>query len=523
MPGNSIQNILGSGLCWLGGDSKDHEKKKKRRKEQSQDPTKESLKFHQAARAMGLESDSEDENFNTNRRRKYREKGRYDPPMDLSTPFGSPFTETRHMTHNNATATSDPSLESRSGTTISYGATDGYQRAIWQDRGAQESGQENNFIQASPRVTGSLRNSEYPSTDLGRSGDPWDEEILTHSTPGAYIKSHRRARNLRVDHPEEIGWPKNHRSSDKIPVESPTEAYSPRDRTSSRGVADAYQGNQRRSTDQQGFSPALINYRPHPDQSLTRCEMLRREILRLLLVVHMQNSHHTLHRTPFPSDPPYHPQLAPRPRQKETQKLQPKPPPTKPIKPRPTDKKTSRKPENDEAETSKTANTHSRNQDPPNPAPQSVSPSSPPPQPPPSNPTTPGPATEIHPRIPAPAPSPVPIGPPLLAPLHRPIAPPPHNRPSPLPNHPAHLPPQRLDPPQQHPEARHPPRLPRHPAQWPPAHGGTLAPDVPARVCRRAGAGRSGVAAGNEARRIARIAVPAGERRWGVELEAERR
>lgn len=239
--------------------------------------TTHSLKFHQAARAMGLESDSEDENFNTNRRRKYREKGRYDPPMDLSTPFGSPFTETRHMTHNNATATSDPSLESRSGTTISYGATDGYQRAIWQDRGAQESGQENNFIQASPRVTGSLRNSEYPSTDLGRSGDPWDEEILTHSTPGAYIKSHRRARNLRVDHPEgsdkipvdlstliyspHDGSPRNrlaenHRSSDKIPVESPTEAYSPRDRTSSRGVADAYQGNQRRSTDQQGFSPA---------------------------------------------------------------------------------------------------------------------------------------------------------------------------------------------------------------------------------------------------------------------------
>ncbi|KAB8300935.1 hypothetical protein EYC80_002860 [Monilinia laxa] len=255
MPG--IQNILG--LCWLGGDSKYHEKKKKCWKEH--DPAKESLILHKSARAMGLESDSEDENFNTNRPRKYREKGKYDPPMDLSTPLSSPFAKLRDKT-NKATATSDPSLESRSGTTISYSATDGYQREIWKDRVAQESGQENTFGQASPRVAALLRNSEYPSADLGRIGDPWGEQPLTDSTSGTYITPHRRSRDSRPDHPrssdkipvESSSLAETRRSSDKIPVESLSPVYYPRDRTSSNGAAGAYQGNNRRSTDQQGSS-----------------------------------------------------------------------------------------------------------------------------------------------------------------------------------------------------------------------------------------------------------------------------
>ncbi|RAL65417.1 hypothetical protein DID88_000985 [Monilinia fructigena] len=205
-----------------------------------------SLRLHEAARAMGLESDSEDENFNTNRPRKYREKGKYDPPMDLSTPFGSPSIKVRDRT-NKATATSHPSLKFMSGTTISYSATDGYQREIWKDRGARESGQENTFGQASPRVAALLRNSEYPSTDLGRSGDPWGEQTLGDSTSGTYIIPHGRSGNSRVNHSrssdkipiKSSSLAKTRRSSNKIPVESLNPVYSPRDRTSSNGATNA--------------------------------------------------------------------------------------------------------------------------------------------------------------------------------------------------------------------------------------------------------------------------------------------
>ncbi|ESZ92678.1 hypothetical protein SBOR_6939 [Sclerotinia borealis F-4128] len=266
MPDNPIHDKFDARLRWLAGDKKAFEGAKERGREEdaarSRSPRLCSpnppyipayiplrMKAHRKAREMGLESDSDDENFRTNKPRRYHEKGKYDPPpnsyhspLDLSSAFNpGKFNRNPMAAMYMVPSSTGPS---RSGTTISYGATDGYQRSIWQDRGAQESGQGQPSCHISPRVTGRSRNSsQYPSSYLGRSGKQWGQQTpLPHLTQGNYVLPYRTFGILQVGRPV----------SDQFPAELPTPVYSVQN--GALVNASAYQSNNNQHTNLQGSS-----------------------------------------------------------------------------------------------------------------------------------------------------------------------------------------------------------------------------------------------------------------------------
>lgn len=132
-----------------------------------------SIKTHQIARSMGLEgesdsdsdSDSKDEYVNkvTNEQGNHLEKGKYGPRTNAYSPHPGKYNTVG---------------SSRSGTTIDWDETDGYQRSIWHKEGAHSTYSDKLPTHDTPWVT--VENTkdtfEYPSASLGPSGKPWGQQ-----------------------------------------------------------------------------------------------------------------------------------------------------------------------------------------------------------------------------------------------------------------------------------------------------------------------------------------------------------
>ncbi|KAI9643222.1 hypothetical protein NHQ30_007838 [Ciborinia camelliae] len=271
MPANPIHNILDTGLRWLGGDKNAVQRTKKQWEEEDSDHN--SLRMHQMARNMGLESDSEDENFNTNKPRKYREKGKYDPPTDLptdtSTPFGSPFSSGASNTKGIATpmtnVISSPAGQTGAPPIDYYSAPDEYQGWAWRDGEAQASTRDQPSGQASPHVINNSRNSsEYPSVNMGEIRNRWGQSedptqpnyippYRNYIPPdrgygSSQVGSPRSSGQSPVELPTSVNW----LHSGQSPVELPTSANSPQNGTPVNGRA--YQRNNNQHTTGQGHS-----------------------------------------------------------------------------------------------------------------------------------------------------------------------------------------------------------------------------------------------------------------------------
>ncbi|KAF7858418.1 hypothetical protein EAF04_009019 [Stromatinia cepivora] len=224
MPDVPLHEALGAGLRWLGG-GKGKALKRLKHVYQEPDSVESSMKLHQMAQAMGLESVNENENVNnhTYQPGRHHEKGKHDPSSDISIPMGP----------------------SESGSTIDYGKTDGYQRSIWQGGGRYSTYSDKLPAHDSPWVTvgNTKRSSEYPSAKLGLSGKSWDQQSPpAYSTPENYILPYRTSRNPQVGSP---------RGSNQFPAELPTPANdSPENET--RVMGSGYKSNNHQHTNQQG-------------------------------------------------------------------------------------------------------------------------------------------------------------------------------------------------------------------------------------------------------------------------------
>ncbi|KAJ8059670.1 hypothetical protein OCU04_011319 [Sclerotinia nivalis] len=262
MPDVPLHEALGAGLRWLGG-GKGKALKNLKKAYQEPDSVESSMELHQMAQAMGLESVSEDENIDnhTYKSGRHREKGKHDPSSDTSIPVGP----------------------SRSGSTIDYSKTDGYQRSIWQKDRGYSSYSDKLPAHDSPRVTIGYteHGSEYPSAKLGLSGKPWGQQSPpAHSTPENYILPYRTIGNLQVGSPRGSNW---------VPAELPTPANNPPENEIP-AVGSVRKSNNHQHTKQQG--PLQSN---QPSSSPVIFDPVRDAAARNLAgsVIHTNSKQHT--------------------------------------------------------------------------------------------------------------------------------------------------------------------------------------------------------------------------------------
>ncbi|CAD6445277.1 6baee7b6-4c66-4409-8c0b-ece9661d1065 [Sclerotinia trifoliorum] len=234
MPDVPLHKALGVGLSWLGG-GKGKALKNLKKAHLEIDLVESSMELHHMAQAMGLESVSKDENINNNthKSRRHHEKSKNEPPPKTSIPMGP----------------------SRSGSTIDYSKTDGYQRSIWQRDGGYSSYSDKLPAHDSPLITiGYTENSsEYPGAELGMGGKPWGRQSPpAHSTLENYVLPYRTSGTSQVGSP--VG-------SKRFPAELPTSANKPSEEET-HVIGSGYKSNSHQHQNYQGHLQSSLPSSP---------------------------------------------------------------------------------------------------------------------------------------------------------------------------------------------------------------------------------------------------------------------